>query len=454
MAYEYFRWKFRVQREIWLGIDLPLDDGIIIPLFTELISDEFYLNYTANVTVRACPSLSIQKADSPDPVYEGENLSYTIIISNNGNMNASNVIIEDDYDESMLNITDADGGTDDGDKITWNIGNLTAGESKEYTVIAKVKGIEEETTFLNYATVTCGQSVSDSCSEQTTAKPLLSPPVLRVSLSSASQVETNSEIVYNIMISNIGEENAINMSITDYYDYNQIVVIDSDGGTDDGNKITWNVGLLQGGESINYTIVAKVIAESGSIMNYVEVSCENGNEDTNETTTVITDQPPVTELQFQGYANTKTYWGCYTLHYIHTGTTIKIHAEDMPSENPSGINHTYYRVWRWDDAKSKWKLLFNWKEYENEKIKLSQIGETNGYSAYGKYTIDFYSIDKSGNRESANWEDIYVTNDQNQNQNSVAGMTAMDNSIQGFELLLLLGAVAVVLLLKRKRDFE
>jgi len=127
----------------------------------------------------------------------------------------------------------------------------------------------------------------------------------------------------------------------------------------------------------------------------------------------------------------------------------------MPSENPSGINHTYYRIWRWDDSKSRWKLLFDWKYYEDEKIKLSQIGETNGYTPYGKYTIDFYSIDKAGNKEPMHWEDIYVANDQNhqQNQNSVSGMT-MGNRMPGFELIIALGAVAIVLLFRRRRDLR
>ena len=79
---------------------------------------------TGNVTVIECagPLLTISKSDFPDPVRRGGTLTYTIIISNNGAANATGVNVVDDYDETILTITDAGDGTvsEPPDTITWN----------------------------------------------------------------------------------------------------------------------------------------------------------------------------------------------------------------------------------------------------------------------------------------------------------------------------------------------
>ena len=135
-----------------------------------------------NVTVLG-PWLTIAKIDAPDPVNAGGTLNYTITVTNNGTASATNVTVVDDYDETVLNITDPDGGDDNGYNITWN-GELTIpmGGSLSYNIRATVSPTATgNSTFYNTANVTCAEGVSNSTSINTTVA--VSPLSLNCSVS-------------------------------------------------------------------------------------------------------------------------------------------------------------------------------------------------------------------------------------------------------------------------------
>jgi len=110
------------------------------------------------------PTLTINKTDNPDPVNAGGTLTYTITVTNTGNVNATGVTVVDNYDEDVLTIIDADGGINNDDTITWN-GKLTipAGGSLSYNIVATVSpAASPGLIFYNTANVTCAEGVSES----------------------------------------------------------------------------------------------------------------------------------------------------------------------------------------------------------------------------------------------------------------------------------------------------
>jgi uncharacterized repeat protein (TIGR01451 family) len=116
------------------------------------------------------PLLTIAKIDTPDPVNAGGTLNYTITVTNNGTANATNVTIVDNYDETVLNITDTDGGVDDGDTITWDGGIIipSGGGFLSYNISATVSPTAPGGFIFNAANVTCAEGVSNSTSTNTT----------------------------------------------------------------------------------------------------------------------------------------------------------------------------------------------------------------------------------------------------------------------------------------------
>jgi hypothetical protein len=120
------------------------------------------------------PVLTISKSGSPDPVPPGGALIYNIIIGNIGSANATGVTIVDDYDETILTITDPDGGhiSDPPDTITWNGGiTIPVGGSVFHTVTASINPTAAAgTTFYNTANVTCAEGVSSHVTIGTTVR--------------------------------------------------------------------------------------------------------------------------------------------------------------------------------------------------------------------------------------------------------------------------------------------
>ena len=109
------------------------------------------------------PSLTITKKDSPDPVSAGGTLVYTITVNNTGSDNATGVTVVDDYDETVLNIIDPDGGLVAGGTITWNGGiTIPPGGSLSYIITATVSPTAlDGSSFNNTADVTCAEGISD-----------------------------------------------------------------------------------------------------------------------------------------------------------------------------------------------------------------------------------------------------------------------------------------------------
>lgn len=98
-----------------------------------------YFTTKAPVDPKPTPAakLVVDKA-APATVKQGENLTYTITVENKGDATAKNVVIKDTLPEGVeFKSANNEGKMVDG-TITWNIGELAAGEKKTVTVVVSV----------------------------------------------------------------------------------------------------------------------------------------------------------------------------------------------------------------------------------------------------------------------------------------------------------------------------
>jgi uncharacterized repeat protein (TIGR01451 family)/CSLREA domain-containing protein len=95
--------------------------------------------------------LEISKADSPDPVTVGDNLTYTITVINRGPDAAANVVVTDILPSGVTFVSASPGCVHAAGVVTCNLGNIPAGSSVTITIVVTVTA---PGTISNTATVT------------------------------------------------------------------------------------------------------------------------------------------------------------------------------------------------------------------------------------------------------------------------------------------------------------
>jgi uncharacterized repeat protein (TIGR01451 family) len=95
--------------------------------------------------------LEISKADSPDPVTVGDNLTYTITVTNNGPDAAANVVVTDILPSGVTFVSASPGCVHAAGVVTCNLGTIAVGDSVTITIVVTVTA---PGTISNTATVT------------------------------------------------------------------------------------------------------------------------------------------------------------------------------------------------------------------------------------------------------------------------------------------------------------
>ena len=87
---------------------------------------------TASTTVSAVPEaadLEVVKTAPAGPVYVGDDLTYTIVVTNNGPDTAHDVTLTDPLDADLGFVSTDHGGVEAGGDVTWNLGDIVSGDA-------------------------------------------------------------------------------------------------------------------------------------------------------------------------------------------------------------------------------------------------------------------------------------------------------------------------------------
>ena len=75
--------------------------------------------------------LSITKTDTADPVVAGQDLTYTLVVPNDGPSDATNVVVTDDVPAGTSFVRADSGGIEAGGTVTWNLGTVADGGDRD-----------------------------------------------------------------------------------------------------------------------------------------------------------------------------------------------------------------------------------------------------------------------------------------------------------------------------------
>jgi uncharacterized repeat protein (TIGR01451 family) len=176
----------------------------------------------------ASADLAVTKVDSPDPVGPGQNITYTIAVTNNGPDTASNVTLTDALPANTtfvsasqqsgpaFTLTTPAAGA--GGTFTATSATMAAGASAVFTLVVQVDpGTPPATTISNTASVSTTSTDVNGANDDSTALTTVSPlaDVAVQKDDDADPVSSGDNITYTINVANNGPSDAQSVQLSD-----------------------------------------------------------------------------------------------------------------------------------------------------------------------------------------------------------------------------------------------
>ena len=241
--------------------------------------------------------IEVTKNVSNSTPNDGDQVTYTIIVKNNGPDDATAIFVKDQLPTGAT--YDSDDGGDDYDSGTgiWDVGNLTSGSEATLVITVDVSGSAGDVVE-NIATL---DSVTQADSDETNDSDSAIFTIARVD-NSITKTVTNSNpfvdelITYTIVVTNNGPDNATGVVVTDLLPGGVTYISDDVSGAYVSDTGIWTVGSLASGAEATLEIIVRVtgtinveITNTATVTEVDQVDTDDGND---SDTAVLTISPP------------------------------------------------------------------------------------------------------------------------------------------------------------------
>lgn len=245
----------------------------------------------AVTTVNALIDLSIDKSDQPDPVVPGEQLTYTVLVTNNGPSVATGVTVTDMLPAGVrfTSATSSQGTTaHDNGSVSADLGRLDPGDSATITIVSDVDA-GQTSPLLNVATVT-GNEEESNLDNNRDEEPTAVVPRIDLTIDKSDNpdpVVPGEQLTYTVVVTNNGPSVATGVTASDRLPAGvSFASVTSSQGTalHDSGEVSAILGTLDPGASATITIVTDVsAAQTLPLLNVVSVKAneEESNLDNN-----------------------------------------------------------------------------------------------------------------------------------------------------------------------------
>jgi len=252
-------------------------------------------------TLTPVTDLVIAKS-GPATVLAGNDVTYTITVTNNGPSDATDVTIYDALPDGVHlgSATPTSGScTQHQNNITCELGTIANGSYENIMVIVRVpKQFEDGTELTNTACI----ADTDNCDETTTTVTGVTPEadLNVVKTDSPDPIRAGDELTYTVTVTNDGPEESTDVVLTDMLPSNiNFVSATPEQGScsEETGIVNCNLGNIASGSSVNIIIVVNPLT-NGQTTGYVEISNftsvtastsdPHGKDNSASTTTIVT----------------------------------------------------------------------------------------------------------------------------------------------------------------------
>ena len=228
-------------------------------------------NKTSKINVNVPEITPNKTVDNKNPNF-GDNVTYTIVVSNDGAADAKNVVVKDILAPSFKFIEANYGGVYD--ELTRTVTWIVDVNAKDHVDLTIKVTVEDYGVLTNNVTV----------GNKTSSVNITVPEIIPNKTADIENPNFGDEVTYTVNVTNAGKVNANNVVVRDVLGEG-LELISADGGVYDPitRTITWTVNL-NSGETKSFKVVAKVIGY-GNVTNSLVVG--------NKTSAVDVDVPEI-----------------------------------------------------------------------------------------------------------------------------------------------------------------
>jgi uncharacterized repeat protein (TIGR01451 family) len=242
--------------------------------------------YTVLINTSKPPTadLAISKSDSPDPVTVGNNVTYTITVTNNGPATATGVNVSDmlPAGETFVSVTPSQGSCTGTSTISCALGSLANGGSATVTLVVTPTQTGGISNTASVAANELDPNLNDNSATQVTTVNAVPSADLSVTKSdSPDPVTVGNNLTYTITVTNKGPSTATGVTLTDPLPGTVTFVsaTPNQGNCTGSATVTCNLGSLSNGGSATVTIVVTP-TQAGGISNTATVGANEADPDT------------------------------------------------------------------------------------------------------------------------------------------------------------------------------
>lgn len=264
-------------------VEVTTTEAGVIPNTAAVTGDAIDLNTSnntdsVNVTVdESRIDLVVDKTADAAEVTVGQNVTYTITVTNNGPDAASEVVVTDVIASSatFVSVSSSQGSaSEDSGTVTAELGSLAANSSATVTLVVRA---DEVGTLSNTATVAAAEEDlvpgNNTSSVDVAVKPLEADLTI-TKTADLTTVTLGGQVTYTLLVTNNGPDDATSVTVTDVLD-SAATHIDSSASqgtaTYEAGTVTAELGTIASGSSATVTIVVAAGAE-GALTNTASVT--------------------------------------------------------------------------------------------------------------------------------------------------------------------------------------
>ncbi|WP_441788403.1 LPXTG cell wall anchor domain-containing protein [Leifsonia sp. 2MCAF36] len=212
------------------------------------------------ITPQFADLATTKTVDTTTPVF-GSNVKFTITVTNNGGLDATNAQVTDKLPAGLDYVSDTSGGAYDAATGVWSVGSLANGATKSFDIVAKVTTASPVTNVITHS----GADQADPTPCPTDCGPGPGPLTPQAADLVTSKTVDNAtpnfggNVTYTLTVTNNGPSGTTNAKVTDKLPTGLDYVSDTSGGAYDAATGVWSAGSLANGETKTINIVTKVI---------------------------------------------------------------------------------------------------------------------------------------------------------------------------------------------------